>query len=135
MWDDAERGARELIRANSVAHTYDALPYIVLLQSALRKGALADTSGLEARALAELSADAANTSAVVTARTLAVQAELAALHRNVPRTAALQQDAVERRAWHWYEGSERPAFDAVRGDSLLAQLIHNPATDRHSPSP
>jgi DNA-binding SARP family transcriptional activator/TolB-like protein len=136
MWEDAAKSARRLLRADSLAGRHDALPYMVLLQAALRRGAFDDTAGLEARARAEVAARPkpdAHDSWTSESR-LAVEAELAALHHDARRTAAVLSEAVDRGVWEYYWYSERPAFDAVRGDSSLARLLHNPATDRR-PAP
>jgi DNA-binding SARP family transcriptional activator len=135
MWDEAASSAKRLRRADSLAGRHDALPYMVLLQAALHRGALGDTAGLEARALAEIAArpKSDGPGSWVTESPLAVRAELAALHRDVPQTATLLKEAVERGVWEYYWFSERPAFDAVRTDPALAGLLHNPATiDRRS---
>ena len=69
---------------------------------------------------------------------LVVRAELAALRGDAARTAALLQEALERNSWdpktEWGP-SERYAFDRVRGDPSLANLLHAPALDRRPTRP
>jgi len=131
MWEEAARNARELIRADSIAHHHDALPYMVLLQAALRKGGNPDTAGLVARALADTAGRAIDGGSMWDSSDspLAVQAELAALQGDVGRTTTLIREALNRYG-QISAFSERPAFDRVRADPSLAPLLHNPATDR-----
>jgi len=132
MWEEAARNARELILADSIAHHHDALPYMVLLQAALRKGGNPDTVGLVARALAETAGRTIDGGSIWDSSDspLAVQAELAALQGDVGRTTTLIREALNHGGRDYFAFSERPAFDGVRADPSLAQLLHNPATDR-----
>jgi DNA-binding SARP family transcriptional activator/TolB-like protein len=132
QWDDAVVSARKRIRADSIAGRHDALPYTVILQAALRRGALQDTAGLEAKALAEAAVkmESVEGDAWSVESDLAVRAELAALHRDARTTATLLKEASDRSLFNYYWFSERPAFDPVRGDPLVAKWLHNPAADR-----
>src|SRR4029434_1884601 len=118
---------------DSVAHQRDALPYTVLLQAALEQTRLADTTGLEGRALAELAARSPSDTASANWRSespLAVRADLAALHRDAERTAAALTEAKQRGVAEYFWHSERPAFDGVRRHRAVSALLHQPGAER-----
>jgi len=139
-WTAAVVSAKELIRVNSLQGHPDALPYLVLLEAAVRRGALRDTAGLEAKALAEATARPSADGPMnwFSEHPLVVQAELAALRGDVKRTAAALQEAVKRNSWDPktdFGPFERSAFDRVRNDPSLANLLHVPALDRPRSTP
>lgn len=136
MWPDAIRSARRLLRADSIAGRRDALPYMVLLQDALHRGALADAAGLETRARAEAAVRRKfdGKDEWISESPQAVEVALAALRRDPRRTATLSTDVVDHGLWNYYSYSERAALDGVRADPSLALLLHNPAAD-HRPTP
>jgi len=107
--------------------------------AASRRGAPQDTVGLEAKALAEVAArpKAEGFDSWRSENRIAVWAALAALHGDAQRTAALLQEAMEadaRRDSYWFfKYSDRPAFDRIRNDPSLANLLHVPALDRQAP--
>jgi DNA-binding SARP family transcriptional activator/TolB-like protein len=137
-WSAAVTSAKRVIRLDSLRGHHDALPYIVLLEAA-SQGAPQDTVGLEAKALNEVAArpKAEGFDSWRSENPLAVRAALAALHGDARRTAGVLQEAMEadaRRDSYWYfKYSDRPAFDRVRNDPSLANLLHVPALDRRSP--
>jgi hypothetical protein len=134
-WAAAVLSAKRLIRLELLQGHHDALPYTVLLEAALYRGALADTAGLEAKALAEAAyrSDADWPEYSLFQTPVAVRAELAALHGDAQRTAAVLQDAIARGLWDpktdWVE-FERFAFDQFRADPSFAKLLHEPTLDR-----
>jgi len=139
-WSAAVTSAKQLIRLDSRRGRRDALPYLVLLEAALRRGALQDTAGLEAKALAEAAARPSEDGPMnfISEHPLVVRAELAALRGDVKRTAAALQEAVLRNSWDPktdYGPFERSAFDRVRGDPSLSNLLHVPALDRRPTRP
>jgi tetratricopeptide (TPR) repeat protein/TolB-like protein len=131
LWDQAERSANRLAHLDSIANRHDALPYMVLLQAALRRTPVGDTAGLEARALDEAARSDWETSFDYLMDTpLTVRAELAAIRRDARTAAAMlnqEQTAI-------YSLTERPAFDPIRGDPSLPWL-HNPAAERSATRP
>ena len=136
-WSAAVASAKRLIRLDSLRGRHDALPYLVLLEAALRRGALHDTAGLEAKALAEAEARPSEDGPMnwITEHPLVVRAELAALRGDVKRTAAALQEAVARNSWDPktdYGSFERSAFDRVRGEPSLSNLLHAPANDQRA---
>jgi hypothetical protein len=134
-WAAAVPSAKRLIRLETLQGHHDALPYTVLLQAGLYRGALQDTAGLEAKALAEAAhlSDADWPDYWLVQNLIAVRAELAALHGDAQRTAAVLQEAIERGLWDpktdWME-FDRFAFDRFRGDPTFAKLLHEPTLDR-----
>ena len=133
-WDDAAASARYLIRLDSIAKQRDALPYLVLLQAALERGAVSDTAGLEARALAEAAARSTSdgSNSWKSESPLAVRAALAALHHDAPRAAVALSEARDRNVWEYFWYSERPVFDRLRGDPVFDGLLHDPASERRA---
>ena len=133
-WDDAAASARYLIRLDSIAKQRDALPYLVLLQAALERGAVSDTAGLEARALAEAAARSTSdgSNSWKSESPLAVRAALAALHHDAPRAAVALSEARDRNVWEYFWYSERPVFDRLRGDPVFDGLLHDPASEHRA---
>lgn len=139
-WNGAVKSARQLIRLDSLRRHHDALPYIVLLEAAVRRGVALDTTGLEAKALAEAAArrKADGWSDWLSEYPLVARAELSALRGDTQQAAAMLQEAVAGNVWdpktEWAP-SERAVFDRVRGDPALSHLLHVPALDRRAIQP
>jgi DNA-binding SARP family transcriptional activator/tetratricopeptide (TPR) repeat protein len=126
LWDQAERSAKRLLHLDSTSNRHDALPYMVLLQAALRRTPVGDTAGLEARAIDEAARSdwqAGNLWMMDTP--LTVKAELAAIRHDARMAAAM----LDQEHGAIYALTERPAFDPIRGDPSLPWL-HNPAAER-----
>ena len=129
LWDEAERSAKHLLHLDSIAKRHDALPYMVLLQAALRRTPVGDTAGLATRAIDE--AARWNRQALgdwMVDTPLTVKAELAAIRRDARMAATM----LDQEKGVIYSLTERPAFDPIRGDPALPWL-HNPAAERSPP--
>ena len=134
-WAAAVPSAKRLMRLESLQGHHDALPYTLLLEAALARGGDEDTVGLEAKALSEAAhlneSDWPDYSLIQHA--ISVRAELAALHGDAQRTAAVLQEAIQRGVWDpktdWWE-FERFAFDRFRADPSFAGLLHEPTLDQ-----
>jgi hypothetical protein len=130
LWDEAERGARRLLHVDSIAGRHDALPYMVLLQAALRRNPVGDTVGLETRAIEEAAKwDWHSQGTWMVDTPPMVRAEIAAIHHDARKAAAMLDDADEHGLYLIYWLTERPAFDPIRGDPAVP-WIHDPSADR-----